>query len=406
MLKQKNIILAITGGIAAFKATALLRLLKKSGANVRVICTPHAAKFCAEIPLGVLSGHAVISDPFDSKTGEVHVELSEWADAMLVVPATANVIAKMAHGMADDIVSLTALCFDGPLLLAPAMHHVMWNKNTTQENMSKLKALGMRTVGPISGELANGKTGMGRMMEPEEILSATSQLFSSSSDNISLKGKRILITAGGTQEPIDPVRVIANRSSGKMGFALATAAQKRGASVILVAGVTPLETPSGVTRVDATTANAMAKAVFKHAKNAHGVFMAAAVSDYSIATPSPSKLKKTTRTLSLELVPTVDILKTLGASKKHFGYTLVGFALESERLAENAKAKLEKKNADWIVANLEQQRSGSVFGNDRNKALLVSKKTQRSLPEMSKADLAEAILDHVFPNKKNARHKT
>ena len=367
-LSGKKIVIGITGSIAAYKIPYLVRLLVKEGANVRVIMTPVAKDFVTPLTLATLSTNPVIIEPFDpgSGTWSNHVELGQWADLMLFAPVTANTMAKMVSGMADNFLVTAYLSAKCPVLIAPAMDLDMYNHPSTRKNVELLRSFGNSIIEPQVGELASGLSGPGRLEEPENILRIIIAHFSSSQ---LLKGKKVLITAGPTYEKIDPVRFIGNFSTGKMGFALAEAARDMGAEVTLVAGPTGLETPAGlVKRIDVVSSSEMATACFAEALSADLIIMAAAVSDYTVRNPSQTKTKKRTGTLSLELAGTTDILSELG-KKKRRGQVLVGFALESDHETEHAQDKLKSKALDFIILNSLKDK-GAGFGYDTNKVTI------------------------------------
>ena len=347
-LNGKHIILGITGGIAAYKSAELTRRLRDAGAMVRVVMTQAATEFVTPLTFQALSGNPVHSRLLDeeAEAGMGHIELARWADAILIAPASANCIAKLAQGRADDLLTTLCLASEAPLALAPSMNRVMWSDSATQDNCSMLERRGAHLFGPGSGSQACGETGAGRMLEVPELIAALSGLFQSGA----LQGVNVLITAGPTYEPIDPVRFIGNRSSGRMGFALAQAAREAGANVTLVSGPSRETTPEDVSRVDIETAAQMYDAVMARLPQ-HDIFIsAAAVSDYRPKTASAQKLKKNDAELSIELERTEDILSAVAASK--LGPFVVGFAAETENLEGNARAKLERKSLDMIAANL------------------------------------------------------
>ena len=402
MLKGKKILLGIAGGISVYKMCAVVRLLKKNGAQVRVLMTHSATQFVTPLTFSTLSQEEVITSlwPENSRAstdlGVKHIDLGLWADIMLVSPATANIIAKMAQGIADDVISSTVLALRCPLLIAPAMDVDMFLNEATQHNLSHLRERGCHILPPAEGELASGLIGPGRLPEPEAIVAFVESIVKKTP--LDLKGKKILVTAGPTYEPIDPVRFIGNRSSGKMGFALANAAAQRGATVTLVSGPVALGTPRNVSRIDVETAEQMHKAVVKESKKCDVVIMSAAVADFTPRKTASNKIKKQQAGpsgMSLDLDPTTDILLELGAKKN--GSVLVGFALETEDELKNAKEKLRKKNLDLIVLNSTRD-EGSAFGTDTNVVTLVTKsgKTEK-LPKMSKFDVAVEILNRIAP---------
>jgi len=391
-VRDKNILVAVSGGIAAFKAVELVRELGRRGARVKVILTPNAARFVGPVTFTGLTGEPARTDLWDaSYPGELHVVLAEWADAIVVAPATASLLARAAHGLADDLVTATLACASSPVLLAPAMHERMWLRPSTQRNIEQLKLDGVHTVGPTVGKLANGKTGQGRMSEANEIADALDQRFVATDD---LAGKTVVISAGPTQEDLDPVRFISNRSSGKMGYAIAAAARARGAHVVLVSGPTQLSAPQGVELVPVRSALEMQAAIDKTLSRADVVIMTAAVADYRAAVASTQKIKKKGDTLTIELVKNPDILAELGAkraSQKRKHPVLVGFAMETQNIAEYGRTKLTNKKVDMIVAN----EAKVAFGGDQNQATFITHGADEALPVMSKLELAGLILDRA-----------
>ena len=390
MLKDKNIVLGVTGGIAAYKACDLVSRLKKQGALVRVVLTANGAKFVPPLTFETLSSNPVVTDTFEPRKSLEHISLAKWADAFVIAPASANCLAKLANGIADDLLSTTALAMTAPLLIAPAMNANMWRHPATQANFRLLLERGAKTVGPMSGHLACGDDDVGRMAEPEQIVEALDALLNPRRD---FEGRHMLVTAGPTVERIDPVRYITNRSSGKMGYAIAEAARDRGAEVVLVSGPVNLAAPEGVEVVNIESSAELCAAVLARGDWADVVIQAAAPADYTPVNVSETKIKKTGAGMMLELKNTTDIAKTLG-ERKHPGQVLVAFAAETDRVLENAKGKLEKKNADLIVAN-DVTRPGAGFGVDTNAVTLITRQDENALPVMSKRDVADAILDKV-----------
>lgn len=385
----KEILLGVTGSIAAYKAVELLREMTKRGAGVTVIMTESARRFVMPLTFETLSRRPVLTDLFtlDYEKRIGHVAAGEGADLFVVAPATAHTIAKFTHGLADDFLTNLYLASTCPVLIAPAMDREMYAHPTVQENLNRLKARGVTVVGPEYGELASGLVGQGRLADPPMILQAIETLLGRRTD---LARETILVTAGPTQEPLDPVRYLSNRSSGKMGFAIAQAARDRGATVILVSGPTTLPTPVGVERFDVTTAEEMRTTVLRHYGRATVLVMAAAVADYRPATSAPQKMKKR-EAMTIELVKTPDILAEAGQQKG--GKILVGFAAETEDLLQNAREKLQKKNLDLIVAN--DVRIG--FGGEANRVTLLDRQgTTEELPELPKLEIAHRILDRVL----------
>jgi phosphopantothenoylcysteine decarboxylase / phosphopantothenate---cysteine ligase len=376
-----RVLLGVSGGIAAYKAAELVRRLRGLGCEVRCAATASARSFVAPLTLEVLSGRPVLGEEYLTPTGsgeEGHIEAAAWADVLCVAPATAHVLARLALGLADDFLTTAALAFEGPLVLAPAMHTAMWAKPAVQEHAATLSARGARFVGPVLGPLASGEVGMGRMADPQAIADAVLAAGAaaparrngspagrgeSPETGDPLAGRRILVTAGPTHEPLDPVRFLGNRSSGRMGFALAAEAARRGARVVLVAGPVALPTPSGVERIDVVTAAEMEAAVARAAPAAELVVMAAAVADFRPRAAAPQKLKKERGIPTLDLEPTPDILG--GLRELAPGAVLVGFAAETEDLEGNARAKLARKRADFLVAN-DVSRQDIAFGAEAN----------------------------------------
>ena len=397
MLKGKHIVLGISGGIAAYKSAYLLRLLIKKGAEVQVVITPNGKEFITPATLAALSGKPVVSEFFAANTGEwhSHVDLGLWADLMIVAPATASTIGKMANGIADNMLITTYLSAKEQVMVAPAMDLDMWAHPSTQRNIATLKKDGVIIVEPGAGELASGLTGKGRMEEPENIVKAAEDYFKSQQ---TLQGKRVLITAGPTYENIDPVRFIGNYSSGKMGFAIAGEFARRGAEVTLISGPVSLLTPEGVARrVDVTSAKEMYEAATENYPHVDIVVLAAAVADYAPAAVSGVKLKREGASeMELRLVRNPDIAATLGERKEN--QILVGFALETDHELENARHKMAKKNLDWIVLNsLKDPEAG--FMKDTNKVTIVgSNGDVREYPAKSKLRVAADIVDVVAEN--------
>ncbi len=392
-LEGKEIILGVTGSIAAYKAVEIVRELTRRGAAVTVVMTESAQRFVAPLTFETLSRRPVLTDLFtleyDKQIG--HVASAGRANLLLVAPATANTIAKFAYGLADDFLSAIYLSSTCPVVLAPAMDLEMYAHPAVQENLSSLKARGVSVVEPEYGELASGLIGRGRLAELSAILQAVEDLLHRQGD---LKGETVLVTAGPTQEPLDPVRYLSNRSSGRMGFAIAEAARHRGAHVMLVSGPTALPTPPGVTRTDITTAEEMYHAVLDRLDDTTVLIMAAAVADYRPSTQALQKIKKR-EAMTVELVRNPDILAEAG--RKKGSRTLVGFAAETEELIQNARDKLEKKNLDLIVAN--DIRVG--FGGETNRVTILDRQgTVEELPELTKREAAHRILDRVVALRK------
>jgi phosphopantothenoylcysteine decarboxylase/phosphopantothenate--cysteine ligase len=390
LLKGKEIILGVCGGIAAYKSAELLRLLIKDGAGVRVVMTRAATAFVAPMTFEALSARPVMTSLFEDAGGEIrHISWAREADAVVIAPATANIIAKMAHGFADDPLTTMILAVNAPVLIAPSMNPRMYQNPVTRENLRSLKGFGFHVMEPESGPVACGDEGAGRLPAPEAICEHVRRLVLPRD----LAGESFLITAGPTQEPIDPVRFLSNPSSGKMGYALARAARRRGADVVLISGPVSVDAPIDVELIRVRTAQEMKEAVLSRFDSASIVIKAAAVSDYRPVNVSDHKIKKADESLALELSRTPDILRRLGEIKGD--RLLVGFAAETEDLVKNAETKLKEKNLDLIVAN-NVQMSDSGFGVDTNRVTLIfADARQESLSLMSKDDLADLILDRV-----------
>lgn len=396
-LKNKRVALYITGGIAAYKGAYVARSLMKAGAKVRVAMTRAAQEFVTPLTFKALTHNEVLTELFtDEKTAVPHIELADWSELALVVPTTADLMAKLAHGIADDLVSTALLATAAPIYLVPAMNEKMWEASATQRNYRQLCTDGVKILMPKDGYLAEGYTGKGRMPEPEEIMAWLATELTSNAD---LKGKRVLVSAGGTLEPIDPVRYIANRSSGKMGYALANAANARGAQVTLVTTKGDLPVPRGIQVEKVVTAAEMEAVLLKHFPTADITIMAAAVADYRVAQISSQKIKKKNETWELKLLKNPDILKHLGQIKRADQY-LVGFAAETDELLKNATDKLLAKNVDLLVAN-DVSRSDIGFGADENQVLLLRpQKEVKTTPKVTKERLAHKILDEVLSSSK------
>jgi phosphopantothenoylcysteine decarboxylase/phosphopantothenate--cysteine ligase len=387
MLQGKRIVLGVSGGIAAFKAVALARELLARGAELRVVMTRNAARFVGPITFTGLTGRPPVIDLWDpSYAGEVHVELSTWADAMVVAPATANVLARAASGIADDALTATLSCMAAPVLFAPAMHQRMWQAHATQRAIEQLARDGARRVGPVHGALASGEQGMGRMSEPSEIADALEGLFGARD----LAGMALLVSAGPTVEDIDPVRFLSNRSSGKMGYAIAARAAARGAQVTLVSGPVSLSPPPGCELVPVRSAREMHAAITGRSARMDAVVMTAAVADYRPLASAEQKLKKAEK-LTLELVQNPDILLALGAARSGAKPVLVGFALETENLLAYARDKLVRKKVDLIVAN----HASDGLGGEQNVATFVLPGGDEPQGSLSKHELADRICDRV-----------
>jgi phosphopantothenoylcysteine decarboxylase/phosphopantothenate--cysteine ligase len=389
-LERRRVLLGVTGGIAAYKVAHLVRLLTQSGAEVQVIMTPSALRFVGADTFAALSARPVYSDVFEHSEAILHVRLAREADLAVVAPATANLLAKLAHGLADDLLTSTLLETACPLVLAPAMHSGMWSHPATRRNVDTLVEHGAVVVGPSAGPLAAGDEGVGRMVEPEEILAAVVRELGAIQD---LKARRVVVTAGPTHEPIDPVRFLANRSTGKMGFAVAREAARRGAEVTLITGPVSLPDPPGMQVVRVETAAEMAAAVTDRYPRADAVVMAAAVADWRLRAPFPEKLKKESGPPSLALEPATDILAALGKLKER--QILVGFAAETGNLEHEARRKLAEKNLDLIVVN-EVGRPGTGFGSDTNRAAILARQGDDTpLGEWTKSALARAVCDRL-----------
>ncbi len=389
MLSDKTIVLGITGSIAAYKGADIASRLTQAGAVVEVVMTEAATKFIAPLTLRSITGRPVVTDMFrmNSEFRIDHIALAEAADVLVIAPATANIIAKLAHGIADDELTCTVLATRAPIIIAPAMNVEMYHNPVTQQNLARLRARGFTVVGPEHGYLACDQVGMGRLADTDKIIDAIDKALNRRQD---LKGRRIVVTAGGTREPLDPARHIGNRSSGKMGYAIAEAARDRGAEVKLVTAPTSLPQPEGMEVIPVETAAEMKKAVAGALDGADALIMAAAVTDYKPKSTSATKLKKDNPSPTLELVRTPDILA--GAKGK---FIKVGFAAESDNIVANAKKKLKQKNLDLIVAN-DITSADSGFGADSNKITLIDKHgKEEDLPLMSKREAAEKVLDRV-----------
>ncbi|RJR30033.1 MAG: bifunctional phosphopantothenoylcysteine decarboxylase/phosphopantothenate--cysteine ligase CoaBC [Desulfobacteraceae bacterium] len=387
----KKVVVGVTGGIAAYKAAELVRLLVKSGLKTHVAMTEHATKFVSPLTFEALSGNRVVWDMWSHETSPMdHIHMGQESDLIVIAPATANFVAKTANGIGDDFLSTMVLAATARILVCPAMNTRMYMNSAVQRNLRQLKEAGMVVMDPSAGELACRTEGPGRLPEPEEIMEKISMLLSPQD----LAGLKIMITAGPTREPIDPVRYLTNRSSGKMGFALAGAAAMRGAAVVLVSGPTALTPPCGVTFVPVTTTEEMRREVLGRSADCDAVIKAAAVLDYRPKNPADRKLKKENRSISIELEPTPDILAELGSGKQGRSI-LVGFAAETDDLLSNAKGKLERKNLDMIVAN-DVSRNDAGFDAETNLVkVLYRDGSVEDLPLMSKREVADCLLDRV-----------
>lgn len=390
MLKGKHIILGVTGSIAAYKAAVLCRLFVSAGAEVRVVMTPLAKQFITPLTMATLAKHPVLVEFFNPENGEwnSHVSLGEWADCMVIAPATANTLAKMATGVADNLLLTSYLSAKCRVAVAPAMDLDMYAHAATQRNLEQLRRDGVHVIEPEQGELASGLVGKGRMAEPAHIVKEVDVLLGSAT----LAGRRFVVTAGATIEAIDPVRYISNHSTGKMGYAVAAELAARGAAVTLVSGRTTLATPEGVDRVDVVSAEEMYRATVEAFASADGAVMCAAVADYTPMTVADEKIKKGDGDMSIPLRRTKDIAAELGREKG--GRLLVGFALETENGAAHAREKLERKNLDFIVLNSLRD-EGAGFGCDTNVVSLIDAVSSVELPLMSKREVAARIVDRM-----------
>lgn len=398
MLKGKNVLLGVSGGIAAYKTATLASLLIKAGCAVQVIMTKGAENFITPLTFEALTHRRVYDDIFDrSDPTEVHhVALAAWADVMVIAPATANVIAKIACGIADDMLTSTVLPCEAPRVIVPAMNTHMYENPATQDNLSTLRRRGWLVMEPAEGRLACGDVGRGKMPEPDEIFEAIDHAAGHAHD---MEGERVIVTAGPTREAIDPVRYITNHSSGRMGYAIAKAASTRGADVTLVSGPASLKKPQFVNFVEITSAQDMFDAVTSRFDDATIVIKAAAVADYRPATVAANKIKKSDSDLTLQLSRTRDILKYLGEHRK--GQFICGFSMETENLLANSRAKLTKKNVQMIAAN-NLNVAGAGFGVDTNVITLITPDSCEELPLMSKDEVADHLLDHIMALKKKA----
>lgn len=393
MLKGKTVVLGVTGGIAAFKIASLASMLKKQHSDVEVIMTEHATNFINPITFESLTGNKCLVDTFDRnfQFQVEHVALAKKADIFLIAPATANVIAKIAHGLADDMLTTTFLACKKPKYVAPAMNTQMYENPVTQDNLELCRKYGMKVIDPANGYLACGDTGAGKMPEPAVLFEYIMNEIAFEKD---LAGKKVLVTAGPTREAIDPVRYITNHSTGKMGYAIAVDAARRGAKVTLVSGPVELAPPLGVNVVPVTSARDMFEAVTAVSKEQDAVIKAAAVADYRPKFVNTEKTKKKDGDMAIELERTDDILAWLGAHRRE-GQILCGFSMETENMLENSRAKLEKKNIDMIVAN-NLKVKGAGFGTDTNIVTIITKDGMEELEIMSKAEVAHQLLNRIF----------
>lgn len=393
-MKKPCVVLGVTGGIAVYKACELLRLLQKRGIDVFVVMTQNACRFVAPLTFETLSGHPVAVDTFDRpQTWEVeHIALAKRADLFLIAPATANIMGKMACGIADDMLSTTVMATRAPVLVAPAMNTGMWENVAVQQNVKTLRARGVEIVAPVSGHLACGDSGAGKLEDVEVIAERACELLFAKKD---MEGLRVMVTAGPSREALDPVRYISNRSSGKMGYAIAQAAQKRGAEVTLLSGPVAIEAPQGVKLVPFTTTQELLDRASELAREQDLLIQAAAPADYRAKEVAPQKIKKQGgEPMTFTLVENPDVAATLGKAKRS-GQVFVGFAAETNDVLAHAKGKLARKNLDMIVAN-DVTRPGAGFDVDTNIVTLITKDGQEALPMMSKAEVAQRILDRAL----------
>ena len=391
-LEGKRLLLGVSGSIAAYKSAELVRLLRRAGCEVQVLTTPDTARFISPLTLGTLSQRRVLTEIFHDeaeRTWTEHITLGHWADLYVIAPATAQTIAKLAHGFSDSMLTATALAARCPVLICPAMDHDMYMHPAVRANLKRLQGLGYQVMQAVYGELASGLVGLGRLPDLPDIVSRITELVPGK-----LRGRRALVTAGPTREPIDPVRAVTNHSTGTMGFALAESLVRQGAQVTLVTGPTLLNTPNGVRRVDVSTAAEMYEAVMAN-RDADYVFMAAAVADYTPAEPSSAKLRKADAKLTLRLRRTSDILAELGRHRRD-DQVLVGFAMETEDGLARARAKLADKHLDWIVLNYINE-PGAGFGTGTNRVTLIGRDgSSHALDTMPKEEVAEALLDRIL----------
>ena len=398
MLKDKNILLGVTGGIAAYKIANLASMLKKQGANVKVIMTENACQFITPMTFETLTAQKVYTDTFNRnfEFKVDHIELGKWADVFLIAPATANVIGKLANGIADDMLTTTALAMRCPIVVSPAMNTAMFENKVVKHNIMKLRTYGMDIILPASGHLACGDTGAGKMPEPEMLLEYIKRGVYEKKD---LVGKKVCVSAGPTREAIDPVRYISNNSTGKMGVEIAKMAAYRGAKVSLIMGPSNVFVPDFINRIDIKSAEDMYEEIMKISDSQDIIIKAAAVADYTPANYSDEKIKKKDGDLSIELSRTKDILKEIGERKennpkKQF---ICGFSMETENMEENSKNKLAKKNVDMIVAN-NVKVEGAGFGTDTNVVTIFTKNNEIRLDKLSKTEVAEKIFDEIVRN--------
>lgn len=392
MLKGKKIVLGITGSIAAYKSCLIIRVLIKHGAEVQVVITPSGKEFITPITLSALTHKPVISEFFSQRDGtwHSHVDLGLWADAMLIAPCTASTLGKMAHGVADNMLITTYLSMKAPVFIAPAMDLDMFQHPSTQANLQQLKSYGNHIIEPASGFLASGLEGKGRMEEPERIVEQLDKFFNSTAD---LQGKHIMITAGPTYEKIDPVRFIGNYSSGKMGYALAEECYRRGAEVTLISGPVSLSCSEGIKRIDVESCKEMYEQATKAFPQQHAAILCAAVADFKPENVAETKIKREKDDLLLRLKPTQDIASTLGKMKTS-DQRIIAFALETNNEELNAKQKLEKKNADFIVMN-STRNPGTTFQSDENQITIIHKEGKKEYAKKPKTDVAKDIVDEL-----------
>ncbi|EFB32477.1 phosphopantothenoylcysteine decarboxylase/phosphopantothenate--cysteine ligase [Segatella oris F0302] len=392
MLKGKKIVLGITGSIAAYKSCLIIRALIKHGAEVQVVITPSGKEFITPITLSALTHKPVISEFFSQRDGtwHSHVDLGLWADAMLIAPCTASTLGKMAHGVADNMLITTYLSMKAPVFIAPAMDLDMFQHPSTQANLQQLKSYGNHIIEPASGFLASGLEGKGRMEEPERIVEQLDKFFNSTAD---LQGKHIMITAGPTYEKIDPVRFIGNYSSGKMGYALAEECYRRGAEVTLISGPVSLSCSEGIRRIDVESCEEMYEQAIKAFPQQHAAILCAAVADFKPENVAETKIKREKDDLLLRLKPTQDIASTLGKMKTS-DQRIIAFALETNNEELNAKQKLEKKNADFIVMN-STRNPGTTFQSDENQITIIHKEGKKEYAKKPKTDVAKDIVDEL-----------
>lgn len=400
--RKHRVALGVTGGIAAYKAIEVLRGLQRAGCDVRVAMTRHACEFIQPLTFRSLSGSYVLVDDYapDNPDPIAHITFSQTVDLLIVAPATANSLAKFANGVADDFLTSTYLACTAPVLVAPAMNTTMLEHPATQRNIEKLRADGVRIIEPDQGEMACGTIGPGRLSEPDRIVAVALEMLQTARHAGDLAGERLLVTAGATREPIDPVRFISNRSSGRMGYAIAKAARARGAEVTVVSGITSVAAPAGVSVIETASANEMHRAVMERAGDATIFIAAAAVADYASVDPSSQKLKKTADTLELTLQRTPDILREVAGARRE-GQLIIGFAAETENLLENAWEKLVSKDLDAIVAN-DVSKAGSGFDSTNNAIAILFRERPDTveLPLMPKEEAAHRILDEVVKLRK------